>query len=109
MNNRARRLLLAAVVAGAVAVPSGVLASRWAPEHTDLRDAVTGAMTGGMADNAAGMADNAAGMTGGMGARMGRMNIDSEFAYLAEMIPHHEEAVTAAEQLLARTTRQVGS
>lgn len=32
-------------------------------------------------------------------------HVDSEFAYLTQMIPHHEEAVAAARELLARSER----
>ena len=32
-------------------------------------------------------------------------HVDSEFSYLTEMIPHHEEAVAAAQELLARSDR----
>ena len=39
--------------------------------------------------------------------RMGSagVHVDSERGYLSEMIPHHEEAIAAAEQLLARSDR----
>ena len=47
---------------------------------------------------------------GGMGQRgargmMAGVAVDSEFAYLTQMIPHHREAIVAAKQLLARTER----
>ena len=32
-------------------------------------------------------------------------HVDSEFSYLTQMIPHHEEAVAAARELLARSDR----
>ena len=42
---------------------------------------------------------------GGMGNAGGGMAVNSEFEYLAEMIPHHEEAIEAA-RVLARGTRR---
>lgn len=44
-------------------------------------------------------------MSGMPTARMHETQVDSEFAYLTQMIPHHTEAVAAARQLLARTDR----
>jgi uncharacterized protein (DUF305 family) len=47
-------------------------------------------------------------MAGGAMAPMSGMHgshVDSEFAYLTQMIPHHEEAVAAAQELLARSDR----
>lgn len=45
---------------------------------------------------------------GAMGSMAGMhgSHVDSEFAYLTQMIPHHEEAVAAARELLARSDRQ---
>ncbi|MBI2706393.1 MAG: DUF305 domain-containing protein, partial [Actinobacteria bacterium] len=43
--------------------------------------------------------------SGEMGQMMADAQVDSEFAYLVKMIPHHEEAITAAQQLLARSDR----
>ena len=43
------------------------------------------------------------GMSGMMG--MSDMAVEDEFSYLAIMIPHHEEAITAAEVLKAGTDR----
>jgi uncharacterized protein (DUF305 family) len=42
--------------------------------------------------------------SGQMGS-MARARVDSEFGYLTEMIPHHQEAIAAAQQLLARSDR----
>jgi uncharacterized protein (DUF305 family) len=47
-------------------------------------------------------------MAGGAMAPMSGMHgshVDGEFAYLTQMIPHHEEAVAAAQELLARSDR----
>lgn len=44
------------------------------------------------------------GAPGGMGAGpMAMADVESEFDYLANMIPHHEEAIVAAQALLAGT------
>lgn len=45
------------------------------------------------------------GMTGSGMQGMAGSHADSEFAYLTQMIPHHEEAVATAQELLARTDR----
>jgi uncharacterized protein (DUF305 family) len=47
-----------------------------------------------------------AGGMGGMGPGMGGMMVASEFGYLAEMIPHHEEAIETANILLRVSGRQ---
>jgi uncharacterized protein (DUF305 family) len=47
-----------------------------------------------------------AGGMGGMGPGMGGMMVASEFGYLAEMIPHHEEAIETANILLRASRRQ---
>ena len=51
-----------------------------------------------------GTAANMGGM--GPGAGMGGMQVASEFDYLAEMIPHHDEAIATARLLFAGTKRQ---
>jgi uncharacterized protein (DUF305 family) len=52
--------------------------------------------------------DMGAGRTGVMGSHSGMagMRVDSEFSYLTQMIPHHQEAITAAKQLQARSNRR---
>jgi uncharacterized protein (DUF305 family) len=47
-----------------------------------------------------------AGGMGGMGPGMGGAMVASEFGYLAEMIPHHEEAIETANILLRVSERQ---
>lgn len=49
-----------------------------------------------------------AGRTGVMGSHgsMAGVRVDSEFSYLTQMIPHHQEAITAAKQLQAGTNRR---
>ncbi len=42
----------------------------------------------------------------GPGARHAMDRVDSEYDFLARMVPHHEEAVAAAEQLLDGTDRE---
>lgn len=47
-----------------------------------------------------------AGMGGGMMGAMRSMQVDSEAGYLAQMIPHHEEAIAAAKVLKAGSQRE---
>ncbi|QIK65048.1 DUF305 domain-containing protein [Nocardioides sp. HDW12B] len=51
-----------------------------------------------------GRGDRAGSGTGGVGMGSGLMDVDSEAEYLVAMIPHHEEAIGAAEEL-ARSDR----
>lgn len=68
---------------------------------------------GGRAPNGpqagAGMMGSGAGMGPGVGmggmSGMHGMQVGSEFAYLAGMIPHHEEAIATAKEVLARSDR----
>jgi uncharacterized protein (DUF305 family) len=63
-----------------------------------------GMMGSGMPNGAMGLGMMGSDAMGRMGAMAGA-GVDSEFAYLTEMIPHHEEAIAAAQQLLARSDR----
>ncbi|MCU0678090.1 MAG: DUF305 domain-containing protein [Candidatus Pacebacteria bacterium] len=47
-------------------------------------------------------ANTGMGMMGGMGMGMGMMMVNTEKEFLTEMIPHHEEAVATAKEVLAR-------
>jgi uncharacterized protein (DUF305 family) len=58
----------------------------------------------GRGNSAAGAGGGGMGM-GGMGGGMG-MSLRSEFDYLAQMIPHHEEAIVAAHLLERGTPRE---
>ena len=59
---------------------------------------------GGM--QSAGPGAGQSGAMGGMGGMAGMgMEVESEFDYLTQMIPHHEEAIAAAKVLQARTER----
>jgi uncharacterized protein (DUF305 family) len=60
--------------------------------------------SGPMEPGQMGSGTNGAGMPGGMSGSS--MMIASEFDYLTRMIPHHEEAVTAAKVLLRGTQRE---
>jgi uncharacterized protein (DUF305 family) len=44
-------------------------------------------------------------MQSGMMGMMGSMQVNSEFEYLSQMIPHHEEAIATAKILLQRSDR----
>jgi len=112
MNTRTRQTLIAAAVATAVAVPAGAVVAATAHGNGHGRMQSTSGMPfqnrmdpddmgGGMMSGAGSGA--AAGM--GMDRGMSGMYVADEFGYLAQMIPHHEEAIAAAKQLLARTDR----
>jgi uncharacterized protein (DUF305 family) len=81
-----------------------VLAAFVACNGDSSRESRTGAGTmtgpGGMPGQGGGP-----GMTGGMGGSGMSMTIASEFDYLTQMIPHHEEAIVAARLLRVGTAR----
>ena len=61
---------------------------------------------GGADQGSCGQDPGHSGMMGQMGmSGHGMMVVDSEFGYLAQMIPHHEEAIASAEMLLRGTDR----
>lgn len=59
----------------------------------------------GMTEMGMGHMGSAGAMHDGGGHAMGSMQVESEFDYLTHMVPHHEEAIAAARELLARTDR----
>lgn len=70
------------------------------------RERTSGAMGHGTGMGSNGREPRAAGrMQHGARAGMG-MHVESEFDYLAGMIPHHQEAIAAAKLLAKRTERQ---
>jgi uncharacterized protein (DUF305 family) len=77
---------------------AGTMSGRGMP-GTGMGQAGQGPRMGGMGPGAG------AGMHGGRMARMG-IEVESEFGYLTQMIPHHEEAIAAAEVLQQGTERQ---
>jgi uncharacterized protein (DUF305 family) len=81
------RILLVAATAAMAATAAGC------GDDNSRNPAGPGAMQGPAAGNP------------GMGNAGGGMAVNSEFDYLAEMIPHHEEAIDAA-RVLARGTRR---
>ncbi|MEO6059359.1 MAG: DUF305 domain-containing protein [Candidatus Limnocylindria bacterium] len=85
------KAVAALVLVGLVAIPVTV-AALTAPPEAGFRQA-------GMMGGAGGMGQ--AGMMGGAGG----MAVASEFDFLAQMIPHHEEAIESAGVLLAGTER----
>ena len=99
------RMFVAAVAVTALA--AGVATATVASSHPG-----PGAGMMGPGPRGAGMMGPGAMDAGPMGGgAMGPMagmhgsHVDSEFAYLTQMIPHHEEAVAAARELLARSDR----
>lgn len=111
-------------IAGTIAAISAASLVALAIVATFLGPALAGttatAMGPGMMTGGAGMMTGGAGMMGGpgmghgMGASghmgsgtspMAMADVESEFDYLANMIPHHEEAIVAARALLEGTDR----
>ena len=97
----------AATAAMAITRPGGPMFGRH-PAGAEMMSG--GMMDGGMPNGATSsemMGSSHMAMMGSadMGQMMGRAQVDSEFAYLTNMIPHHEEAIVAAKQLLARSNR----
>lgn len=105
-----RRLRIAAGVAGVGLVLGGATYAADAmgdgSTATPGRERGSGAVGHGMNMGLSGTAPPAAGqMQRGAPAGMG-MRVESEFDYLAGMIPHHREAIAAAKVLARGTERQ---
>lgn len=122
MSQKVKKMLLVVAVMGLVAIPATAIAmggpagiahrgAAWAG------DGVGPVGSGGVMGGHAGRS-SPPGMGGGQWmdgpraagpARMGMFGemptVDSEFEYLAQMIPHHEEAIASAELLLEGTER----
>ena len=102
------RMFVAAVAVTALA--AGVATATVASSHPGAGAGMMGpgprhaGMMGPGAMDAGPMGGGAMGPMGPM-AGMHGSHVDSEFAYLTQMIPHHEEAVAAARELLARSDR----
>lgn len=101
---RQRNIVIGAVI-GALIAGTGIgVAAASVGRSTDSAAETTqfDGMTGGM-NGAGGMTTGMNG-TGGM-TGMSDMEVTDEFSYLTMMIPHHEEAIEAAEVLKAGTDR----
>lgn len=98
--------LAAAVLTAGVGTAAWAMAGsggRWGPSQR-MGSEMWGSSTHD-ADMGPGMMNDAeAGQRGAMGMMAG-VSVDSEFGYLTQMIPHHQEAIAAARQLLARSAR----
>lgn len=108
MNTRTRQKLIAAAVASAIAVPAGAAVAVAAHDdgHGRMQSSSTMRLGNRMdADDMRGGVMSGSGRGLGASRGMAGMHVSDEFGYLAEMIPHHEEAIAAAKQLLARTDR----
>lgn len=93
-----------------LALVAAVAAPRWTGTAGPLGNRIGGIGGSGMAMMGNGGATMmGGGMPGAMGSgsagHMAMANVSSEFDYLANMIPHHEEAVASARLLLAGTER----
>lgn len=122
MSQKMKKALLALAVAGLVAIPATAVAMGGAagvahrgPAWVGDGDGPVGP-GGGMGSHAAMRSHQGMGggqhMVGRGGAGFGQMGmaggmtaVESEFDYLARMIPHHEEAIDSAELLLEGTDR----
>jgi uncharacterized protein (DUF305 family) len=101
---RQRNIIIGAVV-GALLVGTGIgaaAASIERPDDTATQTTQLTRLSGGM--------NGGGGTSGGMGSPAGMMGmsdmaVTDEFGYLTMMIPHHEEAIDAAEVLKAGTDR----
>lgn len=101
----ARRSKILAGAAAAVALTVGAgtavaIGGDGAP-FSGGHSAGVGMMGSGMSGGAMGSDMMGSGQMGSMAS----VRVDSEFGYLTEMIPHHEEAIAAAQQLLAGSDR----
>lgn len=121
MSQKVKKILLVVAIVGLVAIPATAVAMGGPAgiAHRGAAWAGDGPGTVGSGEAMGGHAGrNGPGMGGGQwmdGRRAaGRMQmgmfddmptVDSEFEYLARMIPHHEEAIASAELLLAGTER----
>ena len=98
------KVLAALVLAGLVVVPVTLAAMAAPPGVGSIQRQMGG--PGGMMGGPGGMMGGPGGMMGGPGGMMGGMaRVESEFDFLTQMIPHHEEAVASARVLLAGTER----
>ena len=115
MVDRTKKALAALALAVLVAIPVTAAAvntpGRFAHDDSAQMRFMTG--PGG---SPAGIGGHGGVMTGQMGSHQGAIHgqmgmsdemtmVESEFDYLARMIPHHEEAIASAEVLLAGTDR----
>jgi uncharacterized protein (DUF305 family) len=95
-----KRMFVAALAV--TALTAGVATATVASSHPGTGAGMMGTGPMGPGSMGAGpMSGGAMGPTPGMHGS----HVDSEFAYLTQMIPHHTEAVAAAEELLARSDR----
>lgn len=126
MSQNVKKILLVVAIVGLVAIPVSAVAMG-GPAGFAHRGAAWAGYGAGHVGPGAAMGSHAGrgslpGMGGGqwmvgheearpmqMNMQMGMLGdmptVDSEFAYLAQMIPHHQEAIASAELLLAATDR----
>jgi uncharacterized protein (DUF305 family) len=95
-----KRMFVAALAV--TALTAGVATATVASSHPGAGAGMMG--NGPMGPGAMGDGPMSGAVMGPMSGMHGS-HVDSEFAYLTQMIPHHEEAVAAAEELLARSDR----
>lgn len=122
MSQKVKKALLVLAVAGLVAIPATAIAGG-GPAGVAHRGAAWAGDGAGPVGPGGAMGSHAAmsnhrGMGGGqhmdgrgaagpmqMGMSGGMTAVEDEFDYLAQMIPHHEEAIASAELLLEGTDR----
>lgn len=99
-----RNVKIAAGVAALGLVGVGVAVAAGPPGGMPARGAAGMGMGMGQAGYGPGAGGMGAGMHGGRMAGMG-MEVASEFDYLTQMIPHHEEAIATAKLVAAKSER----
>jgi uncharacterized protein (DUF305 family) len=104
MTERTKKTLAALGLAVLVAIPVTAAAVSSSAGFGHQGAAGMGPMTGtgGQRD---GMNGNQGSMAGPMGMSGHMMSVESEFDYLTQMIPHHEEAIASAQVLAEGTDR----
>jgi len=122
MSQDAKKILLVVAIVGLVAIPATAIAmggpagiahrgAAWVGDGASTvgPGSAMGSRTGRSSPPGMGggqrMDDRGATGPMQMGMFGDRSTVDSEFEYLAQMIPHHEEAIASAELLLAGTDR----
>lgn len=104
MSQSTKKTLVGLALAGLVAIPVTVAAAN-TPTGFANGDADPMGFMNQRGGSPAGMGNHKGAMGGQMGMSGEMTMVESEFDYLARMIPHHEEAVASAEVLLEGTDR----
>lgn len=104
MSERRKKILAGLALAALVAIPVTAAAVN-APTGVAHRGAASRGFVNGPGGPGAAMGGHQGAMPTQMGMSGQMMMVESEFDYLTQMIPHHEEAITSAQMLLEGTDR----